>query len=153
MRAEDQFHVGIVVDDFEGTVATLSDLFGYEWCDEMGAATPVRLPTGDDVFHLSFVYSKTSPRLEIIRAVPGTFWQPVVGSTIHHVGYWSDDVAADAADLERRGYVWEASGLRPDGVAYWTFHRNTAGFRTELVSRALQPVLEQYWATGKVPSG
>jgi hypothetical protein len=30
VRAEDQFHVGIVVEDFEGTLARLSSLFGYE---------------------------------------------------------------------------------------------------------------------------
>lgn len=43
LRAEDQFHVGIVVEDFEAALAGLSALFGYQWCDELGGPTEVRL--------------------------------------------------------------------------------------------------------------
>ena len=150
MRAEDQFHVGIVVDDFESTLATLAELFGYEWCDEIGGPTTVTLPSGDAVLDLRFAYSKTSPRLEVIRALPGTPWIPAAGSGIHHVGYWSDDVPGDAADLVRHGFLTEVFGARPDGAAYWSFHRGPTGLRIELVSRAVQPTLEHYWTTGKL---
>jgi hypothetical protein len=152
VRAEDQFHVGIVVDDLESTIEGLSELFGYEWCDEMGGPIPVTLPTGDTLVDLSFVYSKTVPRLEIIRTVAGTLWEPAGGSGIHHLGYWSDDVAVDAAALAQRGFATEATGSRPDGVPFWTFHKNATGPRIELVSRSVQPALEQYWATGRIPS-
>lgn len=152
MRAEDQFHVGVVVDDFDSTLAALSELFGYEWCDEIGGPTLVTLPTGDAVVDLKFAYSMTSPRLEIIRSVAGTLWEPAAGSGIHHVGYWSDDVAADSARLVRRGFATEATGARPDGKPYWTFHRSATGPRIELVSRSVQGALEQYWATGRLPS-
>jgi hypothetical protein len=74
MRPEDQFHVGIVVDDFDATLANLSELFGYEWCDEFGTEMPVSFPTGESMTELRFVYSKAAPRLEIIRSVPGTLW-------------------------------------------------------------------------------
>src|SRR5437879_3809505 len=107
LRAEDQFHVGVVVADFEAALADLSALFGYEWCGEIGGPTQVRLPAGDTVLDLRCAYSKTSPRLEIVRRIPGTLWEPAVGSGIHHIGYWSDDVAADSAELERRGYLAE----------------------------------------------
>jgi len=152
VRAEDQFHVGIVVDDLEATLESLSDLFGYQWCDEMGGPTPVKLPTGDAVLDLRFAYSMTVPRVEIIRTVTGTLWEPATGSGIHHLGFWSDDVAADSDELVRRGFATEATGSRPDGVPYWTFHRSTTGPRIELVSRSVQPALERYWSTGKVPS-
>jgi len=46
LRAEDQFHVGVVVADFEAALAGLSSLFGYQWCDELGGPTQVRLPDG-----------------------------------------------------------------------------------------------------------
>ena len=151
MRAEDQFHIGVVVDDFEDTLADLSALFGYQWCDEIGGPTPVRLPTGDAVLELRFAYSTTSPRLEIIRSLPGTLWVPAAGSGIHHMGYWSDDVPADSAELEGRGLAIEASGRGPDGAPYWAYHRSAGGPRIELVSRAVQPALEQYWTTGKIP--
>jgi hypothetical protein len=80
VRAEDQFHVGIVVEDFEGTLARLSSLFGYEWCGEIGGPAEVRLPTADAVLNMRCAYSKTSPRLEIVGRIPGTLWEPAAGS-------------------------------------------------------------------------
>jgi hypothetical protein len=147
MRAEDQFHVGIVAEDFDATRASLSTLFGYQWCPEIGGPVPVRVATGDTTVDLRCVYSRCAPRLEIVRAVPGTVWVPAAGSGIHHVGYWSDDVAADSDELNRRGYMAEAAGVHPDGTPFWAYHRSTNGPRVELVARALQPAMEEYWAT------
>jgi hypothetical protein len=151
MRAEDQFHVGIVVDDLEATVTQLADLFGYEWCDEMVAPTPVALATGDAIVEFRFRYSRNAPRLEIIQSMPGTLWTPVAGSGIHHVGYWSDDVVRDSAALDAQGIPREAAGTRPDGALSWVYHRATSGPRIELVTTDLRVVLEQYFATGKIP--
>lgn len=151
MKAEDQYHLGIVVDDHESTLTALTELFGYQWCEEIRVQTPVTLPTGDIVLDLGFTYSMTSPRLEIIRSVPGTLWQPAAGSGIHHMGYWSDDVPGDSAELERRGFATEATGTGPDGAPYWAYHRSPTGPRIELVSRMLQPGMEEYWTTGKSP--
>jgi hypothetical protein len=152
VRAEDQFHTGVVVDDLESSLAELSDLFGYEWCDEVRVPTPVMLPTGDAVVEMQFRYSMSSPRLEIIQSVAGTLWEPASGSGIHHLGYWSDDVEADSDELERRGFAFEAAGRRPVGARHFAFYRSTAGPRIELVSRALQPAFEHYWSTGHMPS-
>ena len=150
MRAEDQFHVGIVVDDFEGTQEALSALFGYEWCGEIGGPVPVLLPTGRVTLDMGLSYSKTSPRLELVRTIPGSLWVPAAGSGIHHLGYWSDDLTADGAELSRRGFAAEATGLRPDGEPLWAYHRHPDGPRIELVSRTVQPLMEQYWATGGI---
>lgn len=151
MKASDQFHVGIVVDDIEAAAAELSAVFGYDWCDELGGPTPVRLPDGERVLKLRARYSMSVPRIEIVQSIPGTLWEPA-GSGIHHLGFWSDDVAADSSDLVRQGYEVEAVGARPDGTPYWAFHHSPTGPRVELVTRMLQPVMEQYWATGKTPS-
>jgi hypothetical protein len=152
VRAEDQFHVGIVVDDVESTLAELSELLGYEWCDEVLFPTAIDLPTGDAVVDMRLTYSMTSPRLEIIQTVGGTLWEPASGSGIHHLGYWSDDVVQDSDELERRGFAMEAAGRPPDGPRHFAFYRAAAGPRIELVSRALQPAFEHYWTTGKMPS-
>ncbi|MEU6260492.1 VOC family protein [Streptomyces sp. NPDC047043] len=152
MKAADQFHVGIVVDDLAAAAAELSAVFGYEWCAETGAAAKVTLPTGDTVLDLRNVYSTTTPRLELVQSIPGSLWQPAADSGVHHLGYWSDDVAADSADLARHGYEAEAVGTRPDGTPYWAFHCSGTGPRVELVSRQLQPVLEQFWANGGATS-
>ncbi|HEY6426716.1 MAG TPA: VOC family protein [Acidimicrobiales bacterium] len=147
MEGTAQFHVGIVVDDLDATLSELSELFGYEWCPQLAVETPVRLPGGDLMLDLRFAYSATLPRVEVVRSVPGTPWVPA-DSGLHHVGYWSDDVAADGARLVARGYVEEAAGMRPDGGPIWSYHRSPRGPRIELVSLEIQPGLEGYWASG-----
>ena len=145
MRATEQFHAGIVVEDLDATLDDLSELFGYEWCPEINIQTPVLLPTGEATLDLRFTYSATVPRLELIQSIPGTLWVPAPMSGVHHLGYWSDDVASDGALLTARGYAVEATGVRPDGTPVWAYHRSPDGPRIELVSHALeagpQPVL------------
>jgi hypothetical protein len=148
VNATDQFHLGIVVEDLDMALEELGGLFGYEWCPEFAAEITVVLPEGEITIDLRFVYSKTEPRVELIRSVPGTPWVPAAGSGIHHAGFWSDDMAADGRALVARGYVEEARGIYPDGAPMWAYHRSPRGPRIELVSRGLQPGLEQYWASG-----
>ncbi|MGH8995034.1 MAG: VOC family protein [Acidimicrobiales bacterium] len=145
MRGGDQFHVGIVVDDLVAALTEMTEMFGYEWASPLAVQTPVVLPGREFMLDLRFAYSVTEPRVELVQSVPGTLWTPAPGSGVHHVGYWSDDVAADAAVLEAHGYATEAKGVRPDGAAAWAYHRSPSGPRIELVSRELQPSLEQYW--------
>jgi hypothetical protein len=145
MNAADQFHTGIVVVDLEAALAELTALFGYGWCDEVRVDQPVRLPSGETTARFRFRYSRSTPRLEVIAQQPGTLWMPPEGSGIHHLGYWSDDVAADSAALAAAGYAFEASGLGPDGPS-WAYYRSPDGPRVELVSRSLEPFMAVMWA-------
>ncbi|MGY1503242.1 VOC family protein [Streptomyces sp. QTS52] len=147
MRGEDQFHLGIVAQDFEGTLAGLSAAFGYEWCAEITGPLTVTLQTGEAEVRLSCVYSRTAPRLEILRSIPGTLWEAGPGGGVHHVGYWSDDVGADCAGLTDLGYTVEASRIGSAGSAF-AFLRGSDGVLVELVDRAAQPMLEKFWADG-----
>ena len=150
MRGEDQFHVGVVVDDLDAALEDLTDLFGYRWCPAMAVETPVVVSTGEFMLDLRFTYSATVPRVEVIQSVPGTLWVPAAGSGVHHLGYWSDDVEADGRRLVERGYAEEARGVGSDGGAVWTYHRGASGPRIELVSREIQAGLEGYWASASV---
>ncbi len=145
MRAADQFHVGIVVEDLDASLEQLSILFGYEWGAEMRTETQVELPDGEMMVEVRFRYSRDTPRVELIQARPGTLWTPVANSGIHHLGYWSDDVAADGAELEQAGYAFEAAGSDGRGARLWTYHRSERGPRIELLSRALEPLLSPLW--------
>jgi catechol 2,3-dioxygenase-like lactoylglutathione lyase family enzyme len=147
MRADDQFHVGIVVDDLDAALIEMTDLFGYEWCSLISVETTVVLPSGETSLGLTFAYSTNIPRVEVIQSIPGTLWIPAPESGLHHLGFWSDDVAADADRLRFQDYQSEASGVRPDGEPMWAYHRRPGGPRIELVSRQLQAGLEQYWAS------
>jgi hypothetical protein len=148
VKATDQFHVGMVVDDLDAALAELTELFGYQWCPQMAVRTPVVLATGETELDLRFTYSATTPRVEVIQSKAGTLWIPASGSHIHHLGYWSDDVAADAHHLAERGHGAEATGVGPNGTPVWAYHKSASGPRIELVSRQIQPGLEQYWAAG-----
>ncbi|MEV4235513.1 MULTISPECIES: VOC family protein [unclassified Nocardia] len=147
MKAEDQFHIGIVATDFEATVATLSAVLASEWGPEIGGPVAVHLPDGEQaVVELKCRYSTTVPRLEVVRSVAGTLWEPVGEAGIHHIGYWSDDVAADTAELVRHGYVTEATRPADAGRLFFAFLRGANGFRVELVDRAAEPDLARCWA-------
>jgi hypothetical protein len=149
IRAADQYHAGIVSDDPAATMAQLSELLGYEWGEPLGGTVTVSLPQGDTTVEMRMWYSTTTPRLEVVQSHPGTVWSRA-DSGLHHYGYWVDDVAATIKALEAGGYTFEAAGTRPDGVPYWAYLASPAGPRLEIVSRELQPLMERYFATGKV---
>ncbi len=145
MRAEDLFHVGIVVDDLDASLEDYAALFGYEWCDEVHVEQQVLLAEGEETIDFQFRYSRSVPRIEVIQSQPGTLWTPAAGSGIHHLGYWSDDVSRDGWALEQSGCAMEAAGTNESGLQSWAYHRSVQGPRIELVSLGLRPSLEQMW--------
>jgi hypothetical protein len=148
MKPEDHYHLGIVVEDYEATLERLTAVFGYRWGDEIDVTMPVRLADGERDLNLRFTYSMDLPRLEIIRVITGTPWVPADNGGPHHMGYWSDDVYADGALLERHGYVREATA-GPNESPMFGYYRHRGGPRVELVNVGARPAMESYWATGK----
>ncbi|WP_245718434.1 VOC family protein [Nocardia miyunensis] len=143
----DQFHIGIVAPDFEATAARLTEVLGYEWGPEVGDLVSVDLPDGKSVeLNLRCMYSTTVPRLEVVRSVAGTLWEPAGEAGMHHIGYWSDDVAADTEALIRHGYLTEATRRGPQGGLFFAFLRSAEGFRVELVDRAAESGISRCWA-------
>jgi hypothetical protein len=146
MRAIDQYHVGIVVPDVDAEMARLSSLFGYEWTDELRVTVPVAFPTEQREVELVVRYSRAAPHLELIETVPGTFWTPVPDSTLHHLGYWSDDLDADGAELADAGYTCDGVGLGHEGSPQWSYWSCPDRPRIEFVTRDVQPFMEALFA-------
>ena len=140
----DQFHVGIVVDDFAAARTFLADTCGYEWGPDVQLDYTMMLPEGPLSYVQRLSYSVTEPRLELVQSVAGTPLQPAT-SGLHHLGYWCDDVAGTSAALVARGWAWECGGER-DGSPQWAYHFNPAGVRVELVSRELEAALGSLWS-------
>lgn len=150
LKADDQYHVGLVSDDPAATMSELTGLLGYVWAEAIGGPVTVSLPGGDMTVEIRAWYSVTTPRLEVVQSIPGTVWSRA-DSGLHHFGYWVDDVAAAIGALEARGYAREAVGTMPNGQPYWAYLSSSAGGpRLEVVSRQLQPMMERYFTTGKV---
>ena len=145
MKAENLYHSGIIVDDFDETMQWFTKVAGYEWTDVVSVDQVAVTPDGEITIPMRMAYSKTEPRLEIIQTIPGTVWEPS-DSGIHHLGYWSDDVEADTATLKANGWEIEVKSYIPDdsGKLLWTYCKGPGRPRVELVGRAMKPFME-YW--------
>lgn len=145
---EAPYHVGIVVDDLEATMAAHTVAMGSEWasvqaltvelCDAEGCtSTPVRM-----------TYTRQGPTyVELIEAVPGTVWTASEG--VHHLGVWCDDVDAESRRLEAEGFAPLAWARGRDGKRAWFAYHSVPGLgRLELVDRRSRPAFERWMAGG-----
>jgi catechol 2,3-dioxygenase-like lactoylglutathione lyase family enzyme len=138
MNPADCYHTGLVVEDMAAAAARLTEAMGYQWTKPVESTLSVTTADGDVEVPFCFVYSVNAPHLELIQEVRGTIWTAPVDGGAHHLGYWVDDIAAAAAQLERAGYRLEA---RPSGdtLSMFAYYTDPGGVRIEIVERALFP--------------
>jgi Glyoxalase/Bleomycin resistance protein/Dioxygenase superfamily len=146
------FHSGLIVGNTEAAMRDLGRAFGLEWSTIKESETAVWTRDGrlDLMFRGGF--SKPGPtRLELIEAVPGSPWDGPGDVVLHHVSFWSSDLAADSAELAAKGFplvatTWvDAEPGRPELFAY---HRNGSGPYFELLDEAERPHYEEWWEEG-----
>jgi Glyoxalase/Bleomycin resistance protein/Dioxygenase superfamily len=143
-RPRSLYHVGIVVPDVEAAQTALTEQLGVTWgpvlhLDEVeyrnGAGEDVMLPT-------TMCYSVDGPHLELIKEVPGSVWVRNEHSNLHHIGFWSDDLAAEGSDLTRAGCPLQMCGRSDDAAPVsFAYHRNDLGVRIELVDATLRETM------------
>ncbi len=143
LRPEDHYHTGIVVPDLDAAMARLSALAGYRWINPLSYTLPFRTASGTGEFTSTFVYSLQSPHLELIAQVPGSPWQAAPGNSIHHLGYFTDNLAETGEALQRNGFTFEAtagmSGRSESELSLFAYYVDAFGTRIEIVDRALFP--------------
>jgi catechol 2,3-dioxygenase-like lactoylglutathione lyase family enzyme len=140
LRPEDLYHTGIVVPDLDAAMARLSALAGYRWITPLSYTLPFRTAAGTHEFTSTFVYSLQSPHLELIQEVPGSLWVAAPRNSIHHLGYFTDDLAETAEALERDGFTFEATADVSDSdLSLFAYYIDSFGTRIEIVDRALFP--------------
>ncbi len=140
LRPEDFYHTGIVVSDLDAAMARLSALAGYRWITPMSYTLAFRTATGTHELTSTFVYSLQAPHVELIQEVPGSPWTAAPGNAIHHLGYFTDDLAETARTLEDNGFTFEATAdTSPPDLALFAYFVDTVGTRIEIVDRALFP--------------
>ena len=101
---------------------------------------------------LRVCYSTVAPRIELIEELPGSVWECNEHSNLHHIGFWSDSLAADVAALVAARCPLQLSGRDGDTAPVQSaYHRDPLGFTVELVDIANQPLLEQ--SMFKAPPG
>ncbi|OBJ09224.1 VOC family protein [Mycobacterium sp. 1465703.0] len=140
LRPEDFYHTGIIVPDLDAAMDRLSALAGYRWITPVSYTLPFRTTSGTQEVTSTFVYSLQAPHVELINEVPGTAWTAAPGNAIHHLGYWTDNLAESAKLLEDNGFAFEATAdtAAPE-LALFAYYVDSAGTRIEIVDRALFP--------------
>jgi lactoylglutathione lyase len=148
---QDQFHIGIRVQDIDVAMEELGSGLNVTWAEardnpEQALWTP---ETGLQHHHLRFVYSAEGPQhLELLQGPADSFWDGNAGSGAHHIGVWSDDVAADTTGLIDKGWTLVGAQRDPgDGEGYGVFSyvRPPSGLIVELVDRRVEASFEEWW--------
>ncbi|OYU34806.1 VOC family protein [Novosphingobium sp. PASSN1] len=136
LAQRDLYHIGIVVDDFDAACEDYARSLGLTWSPVIEVGMDVWL-AGQGIKHLDFkaVYSVEAPHIEIVQAIPGTPSVPVPGRPMHHLGYWSDDLAADSQRLEALGNPRIMCPLAEGKPVGFVFHALPDGTLIELVDR------------------
>jgi hypothetical protein len=120
---ETPFHVGVATPEVEALMAVLGPALGLHFVDLL--RPPVRHHTPDGWVSPSsrVVWSAEGPlHLELVRAEPGTVYDPARGTHLHHVGFWTDDLRGAIAACESQGWRVEVTMLdeqeQPVAFAY-----------------------------------
>jgi hypothetical protein len=140
LRTEDFYHTGIVVPDLADAMARLTAVAGYRWITPLSYTLPFRTTAGVRELTSTIVYSVQSPHLELVQEVPGTPWTAAPGNSVHHVGYFADNLAETARELENHGFTFEMTGELPGTeLGMFAYYVDAFGTRIEIVDRALFP--------------
>lgn len=140
LRPEDLYHSGIVVPDLDAAMAHFSALSGYRWIRPMTYTLSFRTANGTRELTSTIVYSIQSPHLELLQAVPGTPWTAAAGNAVHHLGYFTDNLADTARRLEDNGLAFEMTADLPGSdLALFAYYVDPFGTRIEIVDRSLFP--------------
>ena len=138
LQPENFYHTGIVVSDLAAATERLTAAAGYTWTTPIKGPVTIRTVFGTQTVEMQFVYSLQAPHLELIEAVPGTPWTAAKDNAVHHVGYFTDDFAATAEELQALGYALEMCHTTDgDTPSVFAYYRSPEDVRIEIVDRAV----------------
>jgi hypothetical protein len=131
------FHIGIATHDLRSSMRELADALGVTW------TAPT---TGPEVLHT--IDGRPQPRptsclsrqgpvhIDLVQGEPGTIWE-AASPRLHHLAYWTDDLAGDVARLTERGWRLEMTTRDTDGrPTQFAYLIRDDGFRLELIDEA-----------------
>ena len=149
------YHSGVRVPDVHAAMAELGPQLGVTWAEPV--STPgqsVWTPEhGQQHVPLSFTYSCEGPQhIELLEGAPGSVWDGRERPGLHHLGVWSDDVAAETEAFLAAGWTLALAMCSPDeGYGRFTYVQPPgSGLLVELVSSAARPRFENWWAGGSL---
>ena len=113
---ESIWHIGFAVPDLEVGKKELGEVFGLSW--RPARTRRLTLADADGRGHdveCHVVFSVGGPfAVEVWQAIPGTPLDIPESGGVHHIGYWVDDIAAEAKRLGALGYPsFATAGIMP----------------------------------------
>jgi hypothetical protein len=145
------YHHGIRVPNLDEAMAELGNGLGATWCSVQESNQTVWLPdVGMTTIPLRFTYSTEGPlHLELLEGAAGSIWDGRAHPGLHHVGVWSDDIAADTRALLASGWKLLMAQNEPDkNFGVFTYLQPPSGLIVELVWSAIRPIFENWFAGG-----
>jgi catechol 2,3-dioxygenase-like lactoylglutathione lyase family enzyme len=145
------YHQGVRVPDLEAAMAELGPALSLQWCEPQARDQAVWIPdVRATTIKLHFTYSSAGPQhVELLHGEPGSVWDGRQHPGLHHVGLWSDDVAAETEALVSAGWTLCLAQRDPaDGYGAFTYVQPPSGLLVELVSTAVKPMFERWFAGG-----
>ncbi len=151
---QDIYHIGIRVPNLKEAMDEMGSSLGITWAEPVHTeAQSVWTPSeGQQKLPLKFVYSCDGPQhLELLEGPIDSVWDGSEDSGVHHVGVWVDNVASETERFLKDGWTLLAASTSPeDGYGGYTYVAPQSGTIIELVSRAMLPRFEQWWAGGSL---
>jgi len=150
-------HIGLQAENLSQACNLLSAALGISWAEPVGGwPVQVRMAGRDELEESEgrFTLSRQGPPyLELGQNVPGSpIWhsdgQPI---SVHHLGFWVEDVEAASARLSEAGFPFEAGGLAADGQLRYAYHQ-VGGMRIEVCERSARDAFDRWGRTGD-PNG
>jgi len=138
INPNDLYHTGIVVAHLDTAAKAMSDAVGISWRPERNVTVQTTTSTGTLTVPFRMLYSVQGPPfIELIEAIPGTIWSVAGGTRLHHIGYWTENVAAESERLEKLGLPLEGGDGPPGGHPQnFSYHSAANGIYIELINSA-----------------
>jgi catechol 2,3-dioxygenase-like lactoylglutathione lyase family enzyme len=100
------WHIGIAVPDLEQGKKEPGDVFGLSWRPtRVRRLTLIDADRRPQAAECHVAFSLGGPfAVEVWQAIPGTPLDMPESGGVHHIGYWADDMAAEARRLDALGF-------------------------------------------------
>ncbi len=148
-------HVAFAVPDIERAMVELGESFGVTWTAVRSVTMRVRVGDGSElVAPMKAVYSREGPAYwELVWGPPGTRFSAHEGARYHHAGMFIDDVDAEVARLQARGWTLTGRILDAEGVPGTAFLTGQFGINLELLTTPARTTVQNWIFPPEAPLG
>jgi Glyoxalase/Bleomycin resistance protein/Dioxygenase superfamily len=143
-------HIGIAVDNLDTAMLSVGAQLGLTWATPQLRRLSAFWCGRPFEAEIWVTWSREGPpHVELVCGGSGTPWETGHGDVLHHLAYWTDDLAVEVERLRRDGCELELTGAAASGApSTFAYVRRPAGLRIELMDRAVMEATFDGWLAG-----